>query len=53
MPTFGITRRAAFSVAAILTIALSPLSSAGQANVNVTTWHNDPGRTGQNTNEQH
>jgi hypothetical protein len=30
---------------------LSILSSA--QSVNVTTWHNDNGRTGQNTNETH
>jgi hypothetical protein len=52
MPTMHITRKAAFSVAAVLAIALSPVSSRGQANVNVVTWHNDNGRTGQNIGEQ-
>jgi hypothetical protein len=51
MPTLHITRNAAFSVAAVLAVALSPTSSRGQANVNVTTWHNDNVRTGQNINE--
>jgi hypothetical protein len=49
MSTLRITCPAAFSIAVVLAIALNPVSSLGQ--VNVTTWHNDPGRTGQNISE--
>ena len=35
----------------VLAMVVSPAS--GQTGVNVTTWHNDNGRTGQNTQENH
>jgi hypothetical protein len=51
MLTLRISPNAAFSVAAVLAMALNPGSSGGQ--VSVTTWHNDNWRTGQNTSETH
>lgn len=45
-----VIRNAAFCVTGVLAIALNPASSGGQ--VNVTTWHNDNWRTGQNTGEK-
>ena len=45
-----ITGTPAFLCAAILALTLTSSLVAAQS-VNVTTWHNDIGRTGQNTNE--
>ena len=39
------------NLALCLTVLLSSVPSPAQTPVNVTTWHNDIGRTGQNTNE--
>ena len=49
MLALRISPNAALSVAAVLALLLNPVSSGGQ--VNVTTWHNDNWRTGQNTHE--
>src|ERR1700730_4715407 len=38
-------------VVALAAIVISSANSGAQVKVNVTTWHNDIGRTGQNTNE--
>jgi tripartite motif-containing protein 71 len=51
MTSLHISRSNTFSVAAVLAVALSSVSLCGQTGVNVTTWHNDPERTGQNTGE--
>lgn len=42
-----------WSLAMALTIVLTfpAISTRAQVNVNVTTWHNDDWRTGQNTNQ--
>lgn len=51
MPKISTSSRRIFAMIGALVAFLAPESPHGQ--VNVTTWHNDNGRTGQNTSEVH
>jgi hypothetical protein len=51
MPTLHVSRNNAFSLAVVLAVVLTSASLCGQTGINVTTWHNDNWRTGQNTSE--
>jgi hypothetical protein len=47
----GVRLRLVVAIVAIVGCAAPPSRAQVQVKVNVTTWHNDIGRTGQNTNE--